>query len=228
MFRNPPRLVAAITFAGLWAATATNALWLQTGQHPAPLVQNLPWQAAPAPGEAAAPARPTPDPALVRDIQTALAQHGFYNGEIDGLYGAGTRAALESYQRMAGEEVGTGPTPAVLARIQLSTLEAPPLPPGDPRGQQASLETAPEAPAAPAQEAAGAADTVPESDPKVAAVQRVLADLGYAPGPIDGRWGNATSGAIRRFEQDRGMEVTGELGERVLRELSDVSGVQLR
>ncbi|GET40866.1 peptidoglycan-binding protein [Microseira wollei] len=35
----------------------------------------------------------------VRDVQTFLSQQGFYNGQIDGIYGPGTRNAVISYQR---------------------------------------------------------------------------------------------------------------------------------
>jgi peptidoglycan hydrolase-like protein with peptidoglycan-binding domain len=37
----------------------------------------------------------------------------------------------------------------------------------------------------------------------VKAVQQILADLGYAPGPVDGAMGAATTHAITAFQHDR-------------------------
>lgn len=223
IFGNPARLLAGTAFAALWTATAVNALWLQDGPHPAPFVQQLPWQGEagvePAPQASAPRTAPQYDQGLVQEIQEALAGRGFYRGEIDGLYGPGTAAAIESYLRAAGEEGSAEPTPALLARIQLSSVEAPPLPPGDPR------ETS-EAVSAPAK--AAPADLAPDADPRIARIQQALADLGYRPGPVDGRWGSATSGAISRFEEDRDLPVTGEVNQRVLAELSRLSDLALR
>lgn len=54
----------------------------------------------------------------------------------------------------------------------------------------------------------------------VASVQGRLVYLGYEPGPVDGVYGRRTAAAIRRFQQDHGMEVDGlmstALADRVL------------
>gem|GEM_PF-3221786 len=39
---------------------------------------------------------------LVRDVQSALADIGFYKGKIDGIYGAGTKLAIMNFQQRAG------------------------------------------------------------------------------------------------------------------------------
>jgi len=44
----------------------------------------------------------------------------------------------------------------------------------------------------------------------VAAVQRVLNDLGYSAGPVDGLMGSKTRGAIRAYQIDNGLPVSGE------------------
>ena len=44
----------------------------------------------------------------------------------------------------------------------------------------------------------------------VAAVQRVLNDLGYSAGPIDGLMGGKTRGAIRAYQADKGLPTSGE------------------
>ena len=48
----------------------------------------------------------------------------------------------------------------------------------------------------------------------VRALQRRLTDLGFAPGPIDGRYGPHTTLAVERFQHARGLTVDGIMGAR--------------
>lgn len=41
--------------------------------------------------------------------------------------------------------------------------------------------------------------------------QKILAELGYNPGQIDGIWGRKTEKALQRFQRDSGLPVTGQL-----------------
>lgn len=43
------------------------------------------------------------------------------------------------------------------------------------------------------------------------AAQHALIDLGYDPGPADGLWGVKTASAMREFQRDRGIPITGQL-----------------
>ncbi len=45
----------------------------------------------------------------------------------------------------------------------------------------------------------------------VADAQRRLTELGYQPGPVDGSAGGRTATAVRAFQRDRGLDVTGRL-----------------
>ena len=47
--------------------------------------------------------------------------------------------------------------------------------------------------------------------PLVRLIQRHLTDLGFDPGPADGRLGPLTRGAIRRFQEDQGLGATGAI-----------------
>jgi ankyrin repeat protein len=51
------------------------------------------------------------------------------------------------------------------------------------------------------------------SDPTIYQVQKKLKELGYDPGPPDGIWGKKTISAIKRFQRDNGLTVTGQLDE---------------
>src|SRR5665809_152960 len=69
---------------------------------------------------------------------------------------------------------------------------------------------------------AGAANVNEGSNVK--AVQRVLADLGYAPGPVDGALGSTTTRAIIAFQHDRKIAETGRITPGLLTELKRVTG----
>lgn len=50
----------------------------------------------------------------------------------------------------------------------------------------------------------------------VSEAQRLLGSLGYDAGPADGKPGNRTLDAVRKFERDRGLAVTGRIDARLL------------
>lgn len=50
-----------------------------------------------------------------------------------------------------------------------------------------------------------------EYDPDVYEAQKRLQERGYDPGPIDGLMGNKTKTAIKQFQKDQGLPVTGKL-----------------
>ena len=53
----------------------------------------------------------------------------------------------------------------------------------------------------------------------VASVQQALDDLGYDPGPIDGAYGRRTADALRRFQENNGLAVTGTITPETLERL---------
>ena len=55
-------------------------------------------------------------------------------------------------------------------------------------------------------------------------VQRILTQKGYKPGKIDGVWGSKTEAAVRAFQKDHRLTVTGRLDERTKKVL-EVKGV---
>lgn len=52
-----------------------------------------------------------------------------------------------------------------------------------------------------------------EYDPLVKKAQQKLTELGYDPGPADGKIGKKTVAAIKSFQQDNALQVTGELND---------------
>lgn len=43
-------------------------------------------------------------------------------------------------------------------------------------------------------------------------VQKILASLGYTPGPLDGVWGRMTAAAVKEFQHDNDLDVDGVVG----------------
>ena len=59
---------------------------------------------------------------------------------------------------------------------------------------------------------------------RVAGVQRALTEFGYGQLKPTGNVGSETQAAIQRFERDRKLPVTGQMSDRLVRELAVVTG----
>ena len=68
------------------------------------------------------------------------------------------------------------------------------------------------------------ADILAGPSPRVAALQRALNDFGYGPLKTTGTYGSDTIAAVKKFERDRKMTVTGQISPRLLQELSTLTG----
>lgn len=68
------------------------------------------------------------------------------------------------------------------------------------------------------------ADILAGPTPRVAALQRALNDYGYGPLKTTGNYGSDTIAAVKKFERDRKMPVTGQISPRLLQELSTLTG----
>ena len=133
---------------------------------------------------------PTPAPATqAASAQQRLKEAGYYSGPVDGVIGPNTEAALRAYQRDHRLDV-TGQLDSQTVRTLMS-------------------------------EAAAVARTAPSSAPAVdvRTAQRQLRDRGYYSGPVDGVIGAATEGALRAYQRDRGLKVTGRLDPPTVRSL---------
>jgi peptidoglycan hydrolase-like protein with peptidoglycan-binding domain len=64
--------------------------------------------------------------------------------------------------------------------------------------------------------------------PRIAAVQRALSDYGYGQIKPSGILDDATSAAIGKFERERRLPVTGEVSDRLVRELAVMVGHPLQ
>lgn len=207
--RRRPRDSMASIVAGLAAlAILVNALFLQSGPHPAPIFANLaPPVAVPLTGPAAAlaqhkaeAARPRSD--MVADIQRELTRHGFYDGAADGVYGPKTDAAIRDFEQATGLRPSAEPNDMLLASIARSAIKAQPV--AIQRNDPIAALLAPNA--------------------RVVAVQRALTDFGYGPVKPSGIYDTETRVAIERFEKARRRPVTGQISDLLVRDLAALTG----
>jgi peptidoglycan hydrolase-like protein with peptidoglycan-binding domain len=224
---RPLDALAVLIAFGASGAVIVNALVLQRAPHPAPLFAEAPpakmqpvalRPQTPAPAIAAAPT-PTPRPAasvpapaapaapaakpgLVLDVQRALAERNYYDGVPDGLPGPRTQQAIRTFEQANGLKPTGEPSESLLARILQS------------RARSDVTGSIP----------ATAATPAPSPSARVFAVQRTLAKLGYGPIKYTGLTDSETKSAIERFERDRGLTKSGDIGDRLLKELAAVTG----
>jgi peptidoglycan hydrolase-like protein with peptidoglycan-binding domain len=225
----------AVAFAVAVLATVAivvNGLLLQTGPHPAPMFKDAvaalaaatkgaPKDAAkdiakdaattlprPRPPEATAKVEARPPPEIIADIQRELTRRGYYEGVVDGRYGPRTDAAVRDFEQANGLKASAEPNEILLAAIKRSPSKPAKAPSGlRPALQQVRLEPNADA-----------------SSKRVLAAQRALAEYGYGQIKPTGIVDADTKAAVERFERERKLPITGQLSDRVTRELASVTG----
>jgi len=196
IMQHPREFVGIVMAAAATLTIFVNALFLQHGPHPAPIFATRPLVAARHPASA----NPPGQAHLVAGIQRALGSKGFYTGNVDGIWGAETDAAVRDFAQAAGLKIKSEASAALLRTITASKVEAP----------------------APARNDPIAKLLAPSK--KLLAIQRALSDFGYGQIKPTGAYDPDTRAAIEKFERDRKLPVTGQVSETLVRELSAMTG----
>jgi len=214
--RRPRDKVAAGVAALAAIAILINALFMQSGPHPAPIFANTPPPVvAPAIDPLAAllsrrplagakvevTAKEHPRPDTVADIQRELARRGFYDGPVDGLYGPKTDRAIRDFEQAAGLSPSAEPNDVLLATIRQSSAKP----------KTAATRNDPIA-------------KLLAADKRLIAIQQALADFGYGPIKPTGVYDAQTRSAIERFERARRRPATGEVSEQLVHDLAAMTG----
>ena len=197
LVRSPKDTLAVTLALAAVLAIAINAMFLQAGRHPSPLFGST---------------VPLPKPT----------------------------ASTPATQQAAAAQATATPAPLVAAPASVPAVSPMPRPrpaeaeikPGDPLGNLVRATSGPipanvARPPAPVPAAAPARDPLANligSAQKVAAVQRALTDYGYGQLKATGTVGPETQTAIQKFERERKLPVTGQMSERLVRELGLATG----
>lgn len=227
--RNPWRTAVAVILFAVAAAIVANAVFLQSGEHPSPLfatrdtdapAETVAADPAAAPAETAVvpagdedeigrlvavttagtPQVPaTPASSTVVEVQQLLLAQGYDPGVVDGLFGANTAAAIEAYQADHGLEV-TG----TISDELIAALEA----------------TMPEQ--------VSEAVVLPTEETQVLAVQTALNLIGYGPIEANGQMNEETATAVRGFQLEYGLDVTGQIDQALIDRMVAIGALETR
>ena len=197
LLHSPKDTLAGLVAVAAIAAIVANALFLQTGRHPAPMfgtVINLP-----APSSVPL-SNPMPRPRPV-------------GADTSPLEPKATEFRVEPKPaERAAEKPAEKPVEATASTPRAGN---------DPMTNlvKATTSTPPSAIRPPA--------PIPQQSPaarRIAGVQRALSEYGYGNLKITGTMGGDTQSAIQKFEREHKMPVTGQVSDRLLRELAAAIG----
>lgn len=145
---------------------------------------------------------------LVRDVQSALAEIGFYTGKIDGIYGNGTKAAIVRFQEKAGIIPNGEASYGLLSNL---------------KSVQAVTETGLVSAKPKLREVSSLPKVLVFDAETVTRIQSGLKEnFGDENISVDGVMGNQTKNAIKRFQKRFKLEVSGELDNQTLQKMLSV------
>jgi hypothetical protein len=195
LLHNSKDVVAGVLAFAAVSAIVANALFLQAGRHPAPMFGSV--VAMPAGLPLASPL-PRPRPL-----------------EADALLSEPKAAELKPLEPKPVEPKPAEPkAPDPLANLVKAT-SAPPVAPSNILRPPAPIP------------ASSRNETITNPAPgsrRVAAVQRALTEYGYGQLKSTGTVGSDTHAAIQKFERERKIPVTGQISDRLVRELTAMIG----
>jgi peptidoglycan hydrolase-like protein with peptidoglycan-binding domain len=226
VIENPGQSGGLLLIVAVATVIVSNAAFLQTKRHPDPLfatreraVEQADLSSDPAPASVPLPksrtdvALPHTQQALpvsvststapassqgnlIADTQQALAAAKLYTGAVDGVMGPQTKAAISAFEK----KIGLIPTGQPSARLLSQIRKGGPRAHLDDPISTGSIED-------------------PAMRERIKRVQAALNEIGYGPVDVDGRGGGKTANAIRRFELDNGLPMTGAAGDAVIAKL---------
>jgi peptidoglycan hydrolase-like protein with peptidoglycan-binding domain len=192
-------------------------------------VQPVPPMPVLQPAPVVPPQDPSPEMQLVGDIQRELARIGLYNDAIDGVTGPRTAAAIRAFEQAAGVPVTGVARPELLAVLKqpIRPRQAEPIVTASVRQDTVAQELDQrERERARLIEAEQQQQAANKSQETYKVVQAALNRIGYGPVPIDGSAGPETLDAIRRFELDNGMSVTGHANDALIARLVAIGAIR--
>ena len=201
LLHSPKDMLAGALAVAAIGAILTNALFLQAGRHPSPMFGSVVMLPAPAV------ANPLPRP---RPVELALRPAEPAPAEVKPVE-AKAAADPKIADPMTNLVVKSTSPPAAASSVATPAVKPPSLAAAAP-----SHVMRPPAPIPASSQSAGAR--------RVASVQRSLTEYGYGQLKPTGAVGADTQAAIAKFERDRKLPVTGQMSDRLVRELTAMTG----
>ena len=199
LLHSPKDMVAGLIAAAAICAIVANALFLQAGRHPSPMFGSVVTLPAPQTAVANPLPRPRPfveaEPPEPRQVET----RGADARQVD---------PRNADARSADAKNPDAKNPDAMTNLVVKSTGAPATTPAN--------VLRPPAPIPATAQSAGAR--------RVAAVQRTLTQYGYGQLKPTGAVGSDTQSAIAKFERERKLPVTGQMSDRLVRELSAMVG----
>jgi hypothetical protein len=209
LLHSPKDMLAGALAVAAIGAILTNALFLQAGRHPSPMFGSV--VTLPAPSEAKPLPRPRPIELATRPAEPALPETKPVEVRSAEPKTADPKSAdSKSTDPMTSLVVKSTSPPAAASGVTTPAPKPPTLAAAPPHGLR------PPASIPASSQSAGAR--------RVASVQRALTEYGYGQLKPTGAVGADTQAAITKFERDRKLPVTGQMSDRLVRELTAMTG----
>ena len=249
LLHSPKDMVAGALAVAAIGAIVTNALFLQSGRHPSPMfgsVVTLPAPGSPSsvnplprprPAEAikseAAPVEPKAvepkavEPAKASDLKASDLRA---TDPLTSLVKATSAAPATTSVAPATTSVAPAMTSAASATTSAASATTSVVPattnvaPATTSVAPVSTSAIPRPPASIPVASRADGNLAPGGSRRVAAVQRALTKYGYGQLKPTGTIGSDTHAAIAQFERDRNIPATGQMTDRMVRELSAMIG----
>ena len=202
LLHSPKDMLAGALAVAAVGAILTNALFLQAGRHPSPMfgsVVTLPAPANPLP-------RPRPVELAVRPAEPPVESKPVEAKAVESKSAAEPRTT-DPMTNLVVRSTGSAPAAASSSPVAKPAGSAPAATPHVMR-PPASIPAS--------SQSAGAR--------RVASVQRALTEYGYGQLKPTGAIGSDTQAAITKFERDRKLPVTGQMSDRLVKELTAMTG----
>ena len=207
LMHSPKDVIAGgLAFAAV-SAIVTNALFLQAGRHPAPMFGSS--VAVPA---AALSANPLPRARPVDADATLFESRPIEIKPVEAKPSESKAAESKAVESKAADPKPADPKPADPISNLVKATAAAPITPSNVVRPPALI---------PAPHGDGASIT---GSRRVAAVQRALTEYGYGQLKATGAIGSDTQAAIHKFEREHKMPPTGQMSDRLVRELAAMVG----
>ena len=203
LLHSPKDTVAGVLAFAAITAIVANALFLQAGPHPSPMFGSI--VTMPVPAQAPASPLPRPRPAEATKSEAAPPEPKVPEPRVVELKAAEPKTA----DPKSADPKGADP----LTNLVKATSAAP-----------QATSSIPRPPAAIPVSSRSDSMLSPGGSRRVAAVQRALTEYGYGQLKPTGTVGSDTQAAIVKFERERKIPATGQMNERLVRELSAMIG----